>query len=84
MLDLWEQVEHLHAEIGFELAEAAVVERAGVLIGYFDAFDSTGQVFRYPENIKDNRHLTEHKLTNVEVLRDQMAEIRDILERWIY
>ena len=26
----------------------------------------------------------EHKLINVEVLRDQMAELRETLERWVY
>ncbi|WP_397505600.1 hypothetical protein [Qipengyuania sp. R86523] len=31
-----------------------------------------------------NRHLAEHKLISVEVLRDQMAELREILERWLY
>lgn len=84
MLDLWEQAELLHKKIGRELVEAAAIERVGQLIGYFDAFDPTGQVFRYPEDIKGNRHLAEHKLINVEVLRDQMVELRDILECWIY
>ncbi|MDR7102851.1 hypothetical protein [Croceicoccus sp. BE223] len=72
MIDLWKEVVDLHAAIDREL------------IGYFDAFDPTGQVFRYPEDIKGNRHLAEHKLINVEVLRDQTAELREILERWVY
>jgi hypothetical protein len=84
MIDLWQHAVGLYAEVGTELLEASAVERAGVLIGYFDAFDPTGQVFRYPEDIKGNRHLAEHKLINVEVLRDQMAELREILEGWVY
>lgn len=84
MIDLWKDVVGLHATIGQELIEPKAIARAGELIGYFDAFDPTGQVFRYPEDIKGNRHLAEHKLINVEVLRDQMAELREILECWVY
>lgn len=84
MIDLWKEVVNLHVAIGRELIEPEAIARAGELIGYFDAFDPTGQVFRYPEDIKGNRHLAEHKLINVEVLRDQMAELREILERWVY
>jgi RNA-binding protein YhbY len=39
-------------------------------------------VFRYPEDIKGNRRLAEHKLINVEVLRDQLKELQEILERF--
>jgi hypothetical protein len=84
MIELWRAVLEVNAKIEPDLLEGEAIDRAGTLIGYFDAFDPTGQVFRYPEDIKGNRHLADHKLINVEVLRDQMAELKDILERWIY
>ena len=84
MIALWKEVVDINAATEAKLLEPEAIGRAGELIGYFDAFDPTGQVFRYPEDIKGNRHLAEHKLINVEVLRDQMQELRDILERWIY
>jgi hypothetical protein len=84
MIDLWKQVEDLHERSGRELIDAKDVERAGVLIGYFDEFDPSGQVFRYPEDIRGNRHLANHKIINVEVLRDHMQELQSILERWYY
>lgn len=84
MIKLWEAVVDLNNKVDPALLEQEAIDRAGQLIGYFDAFDPTGQVFRYPEDIKGNRHLAEHKLINVEVLREQMQELKDILERWIY
>ena len=84
MIDLWKKVLELNDSTNVDLLEEEAINRAGELIGYFDAFDPTGQVFRYPEDIMGNRHLAEHKLINVEVLRDQMRELQDILERWVY
>lgn len=84
MIKLWRKVVDLNAATKVDLLEQEAIDRAGQLIGYFDAFDPTGEVFRYPEDIKGNRHLTKHKLINVEVLREQMQELRHILERWIY
>jgi hypothetical protein len=84
MMDLWGAVVELDERIEHDLISDELVARAGALIGYFDAFDPTGQVLRYPEDIKGNRHLAEHKLINVEVLRDQMKELQDILEAWYY
>jgi hypothetical protein len=84
MIDLWREIVKLYDATTLDLIEREAVGRVGELIGYFDAFDPTGQVFRYPEDIKGNRHLAEHKLINVEVLRDQMKELQLILERWYY
>ena len=83
-MDLWRGVVDLDAAAGADLVERTAMDRAGMLIGFFDAFDPTGQVFRYPEDIRGNRHLAEHKLINVEVLRDHMRELREILKFWIY
>ena len=83
MMELWKDVVELNDKAKADLVEQEAVDRAGELIGHFDAFDPTGQVFRYPEDIKGNRHLAEHKLINVEVLREYMRELQDILERWV-
>ena len=84
MIDLWSEVASMNAKVERELIEGEAIDRAGELIGYFDAFDPTGQVFRYPEDIKGNRHLAEHKLINVIVLHEQMEELQAILERWVW
>ena len=84
MLNIWNDVAELNGATKTDLLEKEKIERAGKLIGYFDAFDPTGQVFRYPEDIKGNQHLAEHKLINVEVLQGQMEELQDILETWVY
>lgn len=84
MIDLWKEASKLNEATKLDLLEEKAIDRAGELIGYFDAFDPTGQVFRYPEDIMGNRHLAKHKLINVEVLRDQMRELQGILERWVY
>lgn len=81
---LWNTTVDLNAATKAGLMEQDAIDRAGELIGYFDAFDPTGQVFRYPEDIKGNRHLADHKLINVDVLRDQMKELQVTLERWVY
>lgn len=83
MIELWETLVDLNDKAQADLIEQEVVDRAGELIGHFDAFDPSGQVFRYPEDIKGNQHLAEHKLINVEVLRDHMRELQDILEGWV-
>lgn len=82
--DLWADVVDLGSKVKRELIEQEVIDRAGEIIGYFDALDPSGQVFRYPEDIRGNQHLAEFKLINVIVLRDQMIELQDILERWVY
>jgi hypothetical protein len=44
--------------------------------------DPKGQVFRYPEDIKGNRHLTNLAHINVKVLKDGMKILQDLLEKW--
>jgi len=84
MIQLWRDVARLNEAVERDLMEKEAVDRAGELIGHFDSFDPRGQVFRYPEDINENRHLAEHKLINVEVLRDYMTELQEILERFVY
>ena len=78
----WKEVQRLTDKIDDDLIEPEAVARVGELVGHFNDIDPTGQVFRYPEDVRNNRHLTEHKLINVEVLRDQMKEMQELLNRW--
>jgi hypothetical protein len=57
---------------------------AGDIIADFVQIDPTGQVFRYPEDLRGNAHLTGLKLINVEVLSDGMKLLHSILENWYY
>ena len=53
------------------------------IINDFNQIDPTGQVFRYPEDLKGNLHLTGINLINVEILDEGMAVLRNLLEKWI-
>lgn len=83
IMQLWNEVVSLVQKSEREFIEPEAMKTAGDVIGYFDAFDPTGQVFRYPEDIKGNRHLAEFKLINLDVLRSHMDELEDILERLV-
>lgn len=67
-----------------DVADPVEISLARDIIAAFNEIDPTGQVFRYPEDLKGNRHLTELKLINVEVLDDGMRVLREVLEGWIY
>jgi hypothetical protein len=55
---------------------------AGKIIDEFCKVDPTGQVFRYPEDIKGNQHLKDIAVINVEGLEKNMDELKAILENW--
>jgi hypothetical protein len=57
---------------------------AGDIIDDFVQIDPTGQVFRYPEDIKGNAHLIGLKLINVEVLSEGMKMLQEMLEAWYF
>jgi len=52
------------------------------IIDDFCNIDPTGQVFRYPEDIKGNQHLIGLGVINVEVLEDGMRVLHDLFENW--
>jgi len=58
------------------------LDRAGKIISEFCKIDPTGQVFRYPEDIKGNPHLKNISVINVEVLETGMNEVHSLLEKW--
>lgn len=55
---------------------------AADIINDFCQIDPTGQVFRYPEDIKGNKHLTDLAVINLEVLHDGMRLLHEWLEKW--
>jgi hypothetical protein len=52
------------------------------IIDDFCNIDPTGQVFRYPEDIKGNQHLVGLGVINVEVLEGGMRVLHDLFENW--
>jgi hypothetical protein len=52
------------------------------IIDDFCNIDPTGQVFRYPEDIKGNKHLIGLGVINVEVLEDGMRVLHELFEGW--
>lgn len=67
-----------------DIADKTEVGIASDIIADFVQIDPTGQVFRYPEDLKGNRHLSELRLINVEVLSDGMKVLQGFLESWYY
>lgn len=63
----------------FDETELSLV---GDIIAEFCQIDPTGQVFRYPEDIKGNKHLEGLDVINVEVLEQGMAVVHDRLDTW--
>ena len=73
----------------FEKFDDRVIDRTSVgivgdIIADFVQIDPTGQVFRYPEDIKGNAHLIGLQLINVEVLSDGMHILHELLSSWYY
>jgi hypothetical protein len=66
-----------------EFVDLAEVGIAKDIIADFDQIDPTGQVFRYPEDLKGNAHLTGLKLINVAILDEGMDVLREVLEGWM-
>ena len=71
-------------KVGPPVFDPTEIGIAGDIIKDFCQIDPTGQVFRYPEDIKGNKHLTGLRLINVEVLGDGMRVLHELLERWRY
>ena len=63
----------------FDQLELSIVKD---IIDDFCNIDPTGQVFRYPEDIKGNQHLIGLGVINVEVLEDGMRVLHELFEGW--
>jgi hypothetical protein len=57
---------------------------AAKIIADFVQIDPTGQVFRYPEDIKGNRHLKGLRLINLEVLSIGMDALHGLFAHWYF
>lgn len=60
------------------------LETMSELIGYFCEFDPSGQVFRYPEDIKGNQTIAGFSLINLGILSDQMAILGEHLNGFVH
>lgn len=84
IMDYVELIKDTLSKSAAKIADPEQVALVASIIKDFDQIDPTGQVFRYPEDIKGNPHLTGLGLINVEVLENGMAALHDMLETWVY
>lgn len=80
----WDMIVEEFAKLDNRIIDKTEIEIAGDIIADFVQIDPTGQVFRYPEDLKGNAHLTGLKLINVEVLSDGMNALHSLLDGWYY
>lgn len=78
----WRLVVAEMGKVEGEVFDPADVKVAAGIIGDFCQIDPTGQVFRYPENLKGIRHLTGLGVINVEVLVEGMSTLHGMLNFW--
>jgi hypothetical protein len=79
---LWRLVAKEMALVGPEGFDPIEVSIATDIISEFCEIDPTGQVFRYPEDLSGNRHLTGLGIINVEVLGGGMDVLVGLLSQW--
>lgn len=82
IVGLWERFLEQRSALKERPFDAAEIDEAGRMIEAFWEIDPTGQVFRYPEDIKGNPHLADLRIINVEVLGDYMVRMHEILQGW--
>lgn len=82
--EYWKMIVEEFDKLDDRIIDKTEIGIAGDIIADFVQIDPTGQVFRYPEDLKGNAHLTGLKLINVEVLSDGMKMLHGLLEDWYY
>lgn len=82
--EYWKMIVEEFDKLDDRIIDKTEIGIAGDIIADFVQIDPTGQVFRYPEDLKGNAHLTGLKLINVEVLSDGMKMLHGLLENWYY
>ncbi len=82
--EYWKMIAEEFEKFDDRIIDKSEIGIAADIIADFVQIDPTGQVFRYPEDLKGNAHLTGLKLINVEVLSDGMKVLHDLLENWYY
>lgn len=82
ILQNWAQLTILLSQIGDRHFDRLGISIVQDLLGDIVAIDSTGQVFRYPEDNRGRRHLEQISIINVEVLADGMKILSQLFESW--
>ena len=80
----WVEIKEEICALPAEEFDVSELDDVDAIIRDFVEIDPTGQVFRYPEDLRGNAHLTELALINVEVLGDAMLQLHQRLEHWCY
>ncbi|WP_308387638.1 hypothetical protein [Acidithiobacillus sp. AMEEHan] len=80
--DNWKTFEVQARATGSSAFDHLELSIAKDIIDDFCNIDPSGQVFRYPEDIKGNKHLIGLGVINVEVLGDGMRVLHERLEHW--
>lgn len=80
----WKMIVEEFEKLDSRILDKTEIAIAGDIIADFVQIDPTGQVFRYPEDLKGNTHLTGLKLINVEVLSESMKVLHSLLESWYF
>lgn len=83
--DNWQQVRpYLTRARRYLDADSSAIPYVDKVLADFLDFDPSGEVFRFPENKKGERHLQDTRIINVEVLGTYMNKLADIFEFWFY
>jgi uncharacterized protein YciU (UPF0263 family) len=80
--DNWKSLLKAASESEYEEFQPDQIATASKLIEHFCDIDPSGQIFRYPEDIKGNRHLTDIAIINLAVLEQGMQTLFRIFEDW--
>lgn len=80
LIDNWDAFNEALSELEIDEIGTQDIENASKIIHNFISIDPSGQVFRYPEDIKGNRHLTDLAVINVEILFKNMMWLFDFFE----
>ena len=80
--DNWSDFESQVTATNHSAFDAQELLIAKNIIDDFCNIDPSGQVFRYPEDLKGNQHLIGLGVINVEVLSDGMRTLYESLESW--
>lgn len=78
----WAEFVRAAGDSGFSEFTNEQLRASGKFIDYFCEIDPTGIVFRYPEDLKGNRHLTDVALINLPILESGMRKLFGTFEEW--
>ena len=80
--DNWSEFESQATATNHSAFNAHELLIAKSIIDDFCNIDPSGQVFRYPEDLKGNQHLIGLGVINIVVLSDGMRTLHELLENW--